>query len=60
MDVFQTHFKPGSKAGGGVRAIRRHPASSQDTGILLPEDGLYFYSRLFVFLTESFNYSNTN
>lgn len=49
MDVFQTHFKPGSKARAGA-AIRRHPASSQDTGILLPEDGLYFYSRLFYFL----------
>lgn len=49
MDVFQTHFKPGSKARAGA-AIRRHPASSQDTGILLPEDGWYFYSRLFYFL----------
>lgn len=49
MDVFQTHFKPGSRTRAGA-AIRRHPASSQDTGILLPEEGLYFYSRLFYFL----------
>lgn len=52
MDVSQTHFQPGSEAKGkkkGTSMTSRHPASSQDTGILPPGHGLHLHNRLLYF-----------